>query len=536
MADDGIKISELPSLVAALQAGDYTPVVSGGVTYKFSTFNSFVKKFGNETIAGIKTFSASPIVPVATTSGQATNKGQLDTVDAKATPLSDLSRVFHITGSGIPQFPDNVAGMTSYITAQTPFELGFFSINAPSEKSIVNGRWRATRKESVGVIDSYKPVDSSWSGKIWRIEIYCSAAMDINLWDDSIGSMQIISSKSCIAGRNIIDAYIRSGTTTIWIIAASVNIDDYFEINACYVGSGAYDTPVYDKACCNHFTNYGVLPVPGQRGAAMSFGGSGDTYIVSDNPVIGVTGTLKMKIKTPEAFSAGYWFGNSTATSGIRLYSNSSGTTVFEIRATSGTGTTYAVGNLATNTDYTLHFIFSTTNLCVYVNGVLVYTHTLSSAVVQASANLYIGRDAASVAGINYTLYGIGYNKNQETQSDVTRYHNGDDPVDCQQKSSVGTPHALAVCDDDGELTIRAKIATKLGTANVGSEAVPAYLNAGVPTPCTSLSLNTSGSSASCTGNSASATNTAGGIVAGTNIRVPTAVPSVLVNGDIWLV
>ena len=33
---------------------------------------------GDQTIAGVKTFSSSPVVPEATTSGQAVNKGQLD--------------------------------------------------------------------------------------------------------------------------------------------------------------------------------------------------------------------------------------------------------------------------------------------------------------------------------------------------------------------------------------------------------------------------------------------------------------------------
>ena len=38
------------------------------------------------------------------------------------------------------------------------------------------------------------------------------------------------------------------------------------------------------------------------------------------------------------------------------------------------------------------------------------------------------------------------------TQADATRYHNGDDLVDCQEKSATGTPHALAVYSSDGGL------------------------------------------------------------------------------------
>lgn len=39
-----------------------------------------INNTGNETIAGVKTFSSSPIVPTATTAGQAVNKAQLDAV------------------------------------------------------------------------------------------------------------------------------------------------------------------------------------------------------------------------------------------------------------------------------------------------------------------------------------------------------------------------------------------------------------------------------------------------------------------------
>lgn len=40
--------------------------------------NAMVKKTTDQTIAGVKTFSSSPVVPTATTSGQAVNKGQVE--------------------------------------------------------------------------------------------------------------------------------------------------------------------------------------------------------------------------------------------------------------------------------------------------------------------------------------------------------------------------------------------------------------------------------------------------------------------------
>lgn len=51
---------------------------SKDIEYYIKNSTSAVHTTGNETIAGVKTFSSSPIVPDATTSTQAVNKGQLD--------------------------------------------------------------------------------------------------------------------------------------------------------------------------------------------------------------------------------------------------------------------------------------------------------------------------------------------------------------------------------------------------------------------------------------------------------------------------
>lgn len=51
---------------------------------------------GNETVAGIKTFSSSPVVPSATTSGQAVNKGQLD---GKADLAGSASQSFSVANA-----------------------------------------------------------------------------------------------------------------------------------------------------------------------------------------------------------------------------------------------------------------------------------------------------------------------------------------------------------------------------------------------------------------------------------------------------
>ncbi len=71
--------------------------------------------------------------------------------------------------------------------------------------------------------------------------------------------------------------------------------------------------------------------------------------------------------------------------------------------------------------------------------------------------------------------------------------------------------------------------ATKLGSTTIGSSTVPIYLNAGTATVCSSLTLNTTGSSGSCTGNSATATT------ATTALRIRTSDPGSYTDGDIWI-
>jgi hypothetical protein len=55
---------------------------------------------GDQTIAGVKTFSSSPVVPNATTSGQAVNKGQLDAAVAGVTSVGQLRAWVNFNGTG----------------------------------------------------------------------------------------------------------------------------------------------------------------------------------------------------------------------------------------------------------------------------------------------------------------------------------------------------------------------------------------------------------------------------------------------------
>ena len=94
---EGTKISALTALAQALQATDYLPIVSGGATYKYAIYNYVVKNSGAETIADVKTFSSSPIVPTPTTDMQASTKKYVD--DTTGTVAGNLTTLVSSLGT-----------------------------------------------------------------------------------------------------------------------------------------------------------------------------------------------------------------------------------------------------------------------------------------------------------------------------------------------------------------------------------------------------------------------------------------------------
>jgi hypothetical protein len=71
-------------------------IPDGSITAAKLADTAAVKLTLDQTIAGVKTFSSSPVVPDATTSGQAVNKGQLDAVASQ----SGITSATAVTASG----------------------------------------------------------------------------------------------------------------------------------------------------------------------------------------------------------------------------------------------------------------------------------------------------------------------------------------------------------------------------------------------------------------------------------------------------
>ena len=381
-----------------------------------------------------------------------TTINDISTLAGKITPLSDLSRVMRINGDSVPTFPDNVAGR-AYWNDTWPTVDSFTGINC--SVSISGGALIATATSSS--VFSARKTGMSFTSRLVRIKFLSFTRTGIYVFRYHISStLYQDTTFTVVPGKMIYDVYLLTpGTYESIDIFCNVSgsTGDSFSIDTLYIGSGLYDTPVYDKACCNRATNNGALPVPAPRGMGLSFNGLGANPLVFDNPVIGTTGTIRFKFKTPSVFFVGgTYFGNKTTNTGVYLYSASDGVAIFRIRTSGGDNVSYSLGTLNVNTEYSISLYFTLTNLYVYKNGLLAYTYTLTASVIQAVANLYIGRDALESAGVDFTLYDFEYVAEAETLNAHIRFMNGDDAVDSQQKSVTGTPHAIAVNDANGFL------------------------------------------------------------------------------------
>lgn len=364
-------------------------------------------------------------------------------VSREATPLSDLSRVMHINGDGVPLFPDNISG-------RTYFQDAFATVDSwaatGGTASVSGGRLLMTYSGTSGKIERSF---TSFTGKLIRAIIKTNVTGTVNIYGTVGGTSDtLIKSNSVVSGITTpIDAYVSGAVTVLYFTISSPVSGNIIYIDAIYIGSGVYDTYVYDKACCNRSVNNGVLPVQGPRGLGLQLLGA--QYLQFDNPVIGTTGTIAFKFKRGTIGTSQTILSNSIgSTSGLLLYINSSNVLRFGI----SNGSSYGYGNQALSDTTSWHDLvlsFDSTSIIFYIDGVAVETISSPQVMVLATAVLTIG---GSSSGFNGLLDDIRYDSRIWTQSDVTRYRNGDDPIDSQQKSVNGVPHAIAVYNSTGYL------------------------------------------------------------------------------------
>lgn len=162
----------------------------------------------------------------------------------------------------------------------------------------------------------------------------------------------------------------------------------------------------------------------------------------------------------------------------------------------SGGDVTISSGVITVNDDSHNHTIANVDNLQSSLDAkqatVTGGASTITSSNLTANRAL-ISNDSGKVAVSAVTSTELGYldgvTSNVQTQLDG--------------KSGTSHTHSYAGSSSVGG---SAASAVKLDTSTAGDANTPVYFTGGKPVACTSLDLNTSGSSASCTGNSATAT------------------------------
>ena len=162
----------------------------------------------------------------------------------------------------------------------------------------------------------------------------------------------------------------------------------------------------------------------------------------------------------------------------------------------SGGDVTISSGVITVNDDSHNHTIANIDNLQTTLDGKQAAINggasTITSSNLTANRALMSnGSGKVAVSAVTSTELGYldGVSSNVQTQLDG--------------KSPTSHTHSYAGSSSVGG---SATSAVKLDTSTAGDANTPVYFTGGKPVACTSLDLNTSGSSASCTGNSATAT------------------------------
>lgn len=405
-----VKISELDTLAQQLQNSDYVPMIHNGVTYKFAPFNYLVKNSGDEIIAGIKTFSSSPIVPYG-------GSGQQAAPMAYVNPVSDIGRLTEISGDGIPTIPDGIAVQ----------RINYFT-------SVPSG-W------STNVTPT-----SSFSGGVWHISGGASAGYYINLSNNMIRIRLRVISGSAYIGYNgtITDSnrlwhYADVGVSSGAFVVYCADASSVFEISDIYIGSGEYATPLHDKSNNIRWKNYGLLPVDGVRGKGLL--AQGAQYAVADSPVIGTTGTLAIRFSRNSLGTDQWFFENASAVSnGILVRFDTSN----NLLATVSNGTTLVTYTLGTISDYAIHTLALRLGGIAYLDGANTGVTVPTIAAAGLLNAVFLRAGGASAYFFNGVIHDFRVDSRVWTDAECLSWHNDPKSVDSTDRVTINGGSATA--------------------------------------------------------------------------------------------
>ncbi len=300
--------------------------------------------------------------------------------------------------------PDDPSG-ANYLKARPDWIAATFSLNTGSTISIVDGKWRGTRDATSGLIDAYKVSVSAWAGRLWKVKFNCSQAMEIQLCDNYAGSMAELTRFQAQAGENLVEVFVRVGTTTVWFrTAVAVPAGAWFEFVAMYVGNGYYLRPLLDNSGNgNHGKLSLMAPTDGMAGKALAFygkrGAAPTSYLRPTLTEFTVSAwifrTTAYDTGSDEEVISDHWYYDSTHSSGIQFgkqYGSANfGFTVYQGQSYVATACASSSASSAALTLNAWHHVCGTFKggeaARLYFDGVLVSSDTTSVPPFCASNN-----------------------------------------------------------------------------------------------------------------------------------------------------
>lgn len=374
-------------------------------------------------------------------------ENRLQLLSRAVIPLDNSNISCQIDGSGTPLFPDNIAGRVDF---QDTWETTNSWSAYAGALAVSNGTLITTLTGAGG-------------GPARSISVVSGQMIIVRIKSTKSGTMMMRGTVGGTPNTTLDTSNIKAGVYTIMVAtldsplsylyfySAEAVSGDQFTIDTIYIGTGFFDSPVYDNACCNRFTNYGVLPIRGPRGCGLLFNGA--QWLVADNPVISSAGQISFRIKTgTDITSCHYLLSN-------WLYANKTGFGCYiesgKLNYVVGIGTANVFGfiTISASTKYVISMKLTNTSLSVFVSEDLVITTPLSAPMALPTINLTIGKHGSEASAyFNGILYDFWFDGRVWGDADLIRYVNGEDFIDCQQKSISQVPHAIKTCDSKGNI------------------------------------------------------------------------------------
>lgn len=386
----------------------------------------------------------------------------ISTLQGKITPISDASRNMYVNGDGIPIIPDGSSGIVYSQTTWATTD-GWSGIGATATLP-GNGCLRLTKSGANQYIQHSFASDIPASIYRLRIRLVSGSTVNGKLEMDFRNSGggyigTVFLTLPTDGTWAIVDTYVTfAGIRYVWLTPGTYadSTAAVVDINIIHIGSGLYDTPVYDKACCNRLINNGALPVKGLRGQAIQVIGA--HYLQADNKLIGSSWTIARKFKRSTIGTLQTFFDNtdSSGLNGVRLFVNASNNIIIRIaNASTYQDVTIASGVTDITNWHSCGATLTGLTLVCYYDAVLISTTTLSITPTISNTAATICRESGNAQNYEIGLFNdvIAYG-NIWALNDFIRYHNGEVPLDSQQKAQTPVGYSIMTRKMDGRTEV----------------------------------------------------------------------------------